>query len=229
MTIQIIGAGMARTGTLSTKQALEELGFSRCYHMIELLTHPEHVSHWEAAARGAPVDWDALFAGYQATVDYPGFPYYRQLMERYPEAKVLLNVRDAESWYESVRATIYQVAPSTMQKVLMSLKLPFSRRLRRMVRIFRMGKSVMWQGLFGGRFEDREHAIAVYNRHNEEVQRIVPPERLLVYQVKEGWEPLCRFLGAPVPDKPFPRLNDRDTFRERLKQGPFPSSGPLEP
>src|SRR5947208_7864431 len=108
MAIQVIGAGLGRTGTLSLKAALEELGFGPCYHMIELITHPEQVVYWEAASAGQPVDWDALFAGYQAVVDYPGCRYYRELMRHYPEAKVILTVRDPETWYESCMATIYQ-------------------------------------------------------------------------------------------------------------------------
>src|SRR5438094_934614 len=108
MAIRVIGAGLGRTGTLSLKAALEELGFTQCYHMIELLMHPEQVTYWEAASAGQPVDWDALFEGYQAVVDYPGCMYYRQLMEQYPEAKVLLSVRDPEKWYESARETIFQ-------------------------------------------------------------------------------------------------------------------------
>ena len=228
MTIQIIGAGLGRTGTMSLKHALEELGFSRCYHMIELLGNPEHVSHWEAAARGDTVDWDTLFQGYQATVDFPGCTYYRQLMDRYPQAKVLLSVRDPAAWYESCMATIYRAGPSPVQKLLMSLKLPFSPRLRKMVRVFRLTRSVVWERQFDGRFEDRDHAIAEFERHNREVKETVPPERLLVYQVKDGWEPLCRFLGVPVPDKPFPRVNDRASFQERLKKGPFPPRDVLE-
>src|SRR4028118_1909160 len=114
MAIRVIGAGLGRTGTLSLKAALEEVGFGACYHMIELLGHPEQVHFWEAASRGEPVHWDALFAGYQSIVDYPGCRYYRTLMEHYPDAKVVLTVRDPDRWYESTRETIYKaggVAP----------------------------------------------------------------------------------------------------------------------
>ena len=131
MAIKVIGAGFGRTGTLSIKLALEQLGFGKCYHMVELLENPQQVHFWEDANQGKPVDWEALFQGYQATVDYPGYRHYKQLMQYYPEAKVLLSVRDPEKWYESTYNTIYQAAPSLGQKIEMALKLPFSSRLRK--------------------------------------------------------------------------------------------------
>lgn len=218
MTIKVIGAGFGRTGTFSLKVALEELGFNQCYHMKELFEHPENVTYWEDAGQGKSVDWDTLFKGYQAIVDYPGCRYYRQLMQHYPEAKVILTVRDPDSWYESALNTIYRVEPSGWQKLLMALQLPFSPRLRGMMRVIRMANKQIWEEDFQGKFEDKEYALQVFNRHIEEVKRVVPPERLLVYQVKEGWEPLCRFLDVPVPDKPFPRLNDRASFQEQLRK-----------
>ncbi len=100
-TIKVIGAGLGRTGTLSLKAALEELGFSRCYHMTDVFAHLEHARVWDDAARGLPVDWDTLFQGYQATVDWPGCAFYEEFMRRYPDAKVILSVRDPERWYEA--------------------------------------------------------------------------------------------------------------------------------
>ena len=219
MAIKVIGAGFGRTGTLSIKAALEELGFSKCYHMVELLTHPSDVKFWEDASQGKPVNWDALFDGYQAIVDYPGYRYYSQLMQHYPDAKVLLSIRDAESWYESTLKTIYQAGPKGWKKLKMALSLPFSPKLRNLVRIFRMADKDVWVKDFQGKFEDKPYAIGIFNQHIEEVKRLVPPERLLVYQVKEGWEPLCHFLGVSVPpDKPFPHLNDRATFQQASKE-----------
>lgn len=215
MTIQLIGAGFGRTGTLSIKAALEQLGFTKCYHMVELLRQPEQVSYWQAAQQGETVDWDTLFLGYQATVDYPGYRHYQKLMAHYPHAKVLLSVRDPEQWYESAASTIYRAAPGIGARLLMAAYLPFSARARNLLRVFRMGAAV-WKEDFGGQFDDRAYAIERFKEHTEEVKRVVSPERLLVYEVKEGWEPLCRFLQVPVPtDKPFPRLNDRTTFQER--------------
>jgi hypothetical protein len=221
MAIRVIGAGLGRTGTLSLKAALEELGFGTCYHMIELLSHPEQVHFWEAASRREPVAWDSLIEGYQAAVDYPACRYYRELLEYYPDAKVILTVRDPNHWYDSTRETIYQVGrPSSGESDGPPVALPFPGDPLLFQRIFQMVHQDVWGGDFGGRFEDREYAIEVFNRHIEEVKEQVPADRLLVYQVKEGWEPLCRFLGVPVPEgKPFPYLNDREAFRS-MTQAP---------
>lgn len=212
MTIKIIGAGFGRTGTSSLQVALEELGVGRCYHMREVFTHPEHAPTWSAAMQGHAVDWDRLLAGYQATVDWPGCTFYRQLMRRYPEANVLLTVRDPEQWYTSCRNTIYAIRANRMLRLLLRL----NPRLRR---VTEMGNRIIWDGTFHDRFLDKPYAIAVYTQHIAEVQRVVPAERLLVYEVTEGWEPLCRFLEVPVPaDKPFPRLNDTAQFQRMIRQ-----------
>lgn len=225
MALQVIGAGLGRTGTLSLKEALEALGFGPCYHMLELLSHPEQVRHWEAASRGEPVAWDELFAGYQAAVDYPTARYYRELLQQYPEARVILTVRDPDSWWESVRETIYQVGRAPEDPGEAPPPLPFPGDPELFARIFDMVRRDVWETDFAGRFEDREYAVGVFQRHTAEVRAHVPADRLLVYQVKEGWEPLCRFLGVPVPaGKPFPRVNEREAFRQRLQGGP-----PAEP
>jgi hypothetical protein len=209
MPIKIIGAGLGRTGTFSLKVALEELGFAKCYHMTEVLAHLDDARIWDAAARGEPVDWEALFRGYQATVDWPGCSFYEELLRRHPEAKVILTVRDPETWYESARQTIYFVRhafPSWTRLVFPRMR-HFTRMLDRLI----------WDGTFQGRFEDKPFAIEVFNRHNEQVRRVVPADRLLIYEVREGWGPLCAFLGIPVPDgKPFPHLNDAAEFRSRI-------------
>ncbi len=200
--LKIIGAGFGRTGTLSLKVALEQLGFAPCYHMTELFIRPEANEQWLAIVGGEHIDWNTVFEGYQATVDWPACAFYKELMQAYPEAKVLLSVRDPEKWYESVITTIYQASgrfPSTPHA--------------------RMIKALIWDGTFHGRFEEKEYAINVFLQHNEEVKRLVPPEKLLVYDVKEGWEPLCAFLGVTVPvDTPFPHLNDRLEFMDRIRQ-----------
>jgi len=200
--LKIIGAGFGRTGTLSLKNALEGLGFRPCYHMMELFGNPGADEQWGAIARGEPVDLKTVLEGYQATVDWPACAVYKELMQIYPEAKVLLTVRDPEKWYESARKTIYQVAAD---RKLLS---PHAR----------MINALIWEGTFDGRFEDKDYAIAVFLQHIEEVKRLVPVEKLLVYDVKEGWEPLCTFLGVEVPvDTPFPHLNDRLEFMGRVR------------
>ncbi len=211
MALRVIGAGLGRTGTLSLKAALEELGFAKCYHMTEVLAHLEHAAVWDAAARGESVDWEALFRGYQATVDWPGCNFYEEFMKLYPDAKVILSVRDPERWYESARQTIYyvrQAMPSWVRVIV-----PRTRRFTRML------DRQIWDGMFHGRFEDKPFAIEVFNRFNEQVRRVVPADRLLVFEVQEGWGPLCAFLGVPVPQgKPFPHLNDTVEFRSRIQR-----------
>ena len=123
MSLKVIGAGFGRTGTTSLKAALERLGFDRCYHMFEFMEHPEHAKYWDAASKGKPVDWNALFEGYQSTLDWPGCSYYRDLMQRYPEAKVLLTVRDSEKWYQSAQKTIFR-PPGDWRDVLRFLLRP---------------------------------------------------------------------------------------------------------
>jgi len=200
--LKVIGAGFGRTGTLSTKNALEELGLRPCYHMTELFERPDAAEQWEAIVAGTPADWNTVFTGYQATVDWPACAFYKELMQVYPEAKVLLTVRDPERWYESAINTIYVSSRS---------HLPQSPHAQ-------MINTLIWQGTFDGKFEDKDYAIAVFHRHSEEVKQHVPPEKLLVYSVKEGWEPLCAFLGVEVPaDTPFPMLNDRASFLGRTR------------
>jgi sulfotransferase family protein len=216
--MKVIGAGLGRTGTASLQSALEELGFGPCYHMTEVFANPEHADFWRAAWRGEPADWDGVLGGYEATVDWPACTFYVELMQRNPDAKVLLSVRDPERWYESTRQTIYKIGK-------ISTGSPFSRLgfalLSRLVfGSFKTGQGsmaeeIIWQGTFDGRFADKHHAIGVFNRHNEEVQRRVPQEQLLVYEVKEGWGPLCEFLGVEEPNKPFPHLNDAAEMRRR--------------
>jgi hypothetical protein len=211
MALRVIGAGFGRTGTLSLKAALEELGFAKCYHMTDVLTHLGHAPVWEAAARGEPIDWDALLEGYQATVDWPACTFYEELMRRYPDAKVILTTRDPETWYASALETIFWVR--SVFRGWPRLVVPRMRQFRRML------DRVIWDGTFDGRFADKNHAIEVFIRHNDRVRSTVPRENLLTYEVREGWEPLCAFLGVPVPDsKPFPRLNDSATFRARIRR-----------
>ncbi len=205
---------------MSLKVALETLGFGPCYHMIEVFEHPEHVGFWEAAWRSEPVDWDKILGVYGATVDWPACTFYEELLRRHPDAKVLLSVRDPERWYESTRNTIYElskiIAGSWLSRVIFAFVGLF---VPGVFEIGRMDNEIIWQGTFDGKFEDKRHAIEVFHRHNEEVRRAVPPDRLLVFDVKEGWGPLCAFLGVPVPEgEPFPHVNDAEEFRSRIRR-----------
>jgi hypothetical protein len=215
--VKVIGAGFGRTGTMSLKVALETLGFGPCYHMIEVFEHPEHVGFWEAAWRSEPVDWDKVLGVYEATVDWPACTFYEELLRRHPDAKLLLSVRDPERWYESTRNTIHElskiIAGSWLSRVIFAFVGLF---VPGVFEIGRMDNEIIWQGTFDGKFEDKRHAIEVFNRHNEEVRRRVPREQLLVYEAKEGWGPLCEFLDVEEPDQPFPRLNDAAEMRRRI-------------
>jgi hypothetical protein len=217
--VKVIGAGFGRTGTASLKVALEELGFGPCYHMTEVFANPDHADFWRAAWRGEPVHWDGVLGSYAATVDWPACTFYGELMERHPDAKVLLSVRDPERWYESTRNTIYELSRLSTGSPL--ARLSFAILSLFVFGTFKTGQGpmteeIVWQGTFDGRFEDKHHAIEVFNRHNQEVQRRVPQEQLLVYEAKEGWRPLCEFLGVEEPEEPFPHLNDAAEMRRRV-------------
>ena len=200
--LRVIGAGFGRTGTYSLKVALEQLGFGPSYHMAEVFQHPDHIPLWQAAAEGKPADWERLLAGYQSAVDWPVSAFYRELMEAYPEARVILTVRDAERWYKSGKNTIFPEPEADVT--------PEMEEHRHMVR------TIVWDGIFGGRVQERDHAIGIFERHQQMVQEHVPSDRLLVYDVKQGWEPLCAFLGVPVPvGEEFPHLNDTASFNAR--------------
>lgn len=236
MALEVIGAGFGRTGTSSLKAALEELGFDPCYK--DLFWHPEHVEFWEAAARGKSVDWIELLGGYRVATDWPACLFYEELMQSYPDAKVILTVRDPNRWYESIYNTLYlkqRIASSAVFRCLRRLGLrQFNAntfllsvlRAGELVGLFRPGMArvawfydrLIWENSFDGNLEDRQHAMEVFERHNEEVKRRVPLERLLVYEIKEGWGPLCEFLGVEEPDKPFPHLNDTHTFRKVIRR-----------
>lgn len=202
MVLSVIGAGFGRTGTLSLKAALETLGVGRCYHMVEIIANPDFAAHWEQAADGEPVDWDRIFTGYGATVDWPAAAFYRELADYYPKARVILTVRDSESWFESTQNTIF--SPLIRQRN--SDNNGENRG--------RMAEKIIIEGTFQGRQHDKQAAIAIYEAHNRKVQEVIAPERLLVYHVAEGWAPLCDFLGYPVPDTPFPNVNSTDEFRQ---------------
>lgn len=195
MGMKLIGAGLGRTGTLSIKLALEQLGFGPCYHMAELFMHPAHAALWERAADGHP-DWETLFSGYASTVDYPGCTFWRELARSYPQAKVLLSVRDARAWFESTQETIF--SEHSLQSLQGSPLQEF------------FDKAV-WRGC-RERIHDREFMVDSCMRHNADVEHTIPPARLLVYEVAQGWDPLCAFLGVPVPAKPFPRVNSREEY-----------------
>ncbi|MEV6848652.1 sulfotransferase family protein [Actinoplanes sp. NPDC051411] len=202
--MDVIGAGFGRTGTLSLKVALEQLGFGPCLHMVPLLQDPETSALIRKAAEGDVDSLDVALQGYRATVDWPMTYFWRELVDRHPAAKVILTVRDPEKWYESADKTIYAAANAGRESGVMDPD------------VISMVDATVWEGTFDGRFADREATIQRFLEHNARVRREIPADRLLVFEVAQGWEPLCSFLGVPVPETPFPRLNDTVTFNENL-------------
>jgi hypothetical protein len=199
MPLKVIGAGYGRTGTLSLKLALEQLGLGPCFHMSEAISNPACIPGWVEAANGRP-NWDALLGGYASTVDHPSCVFYRELAAAYPDAKVVLTVRDPNDWFDSTQATVF--SPQMRGRVADPLFKEF------------LTKTV-W-GVFGAGIDDRDFMVAEFERHTAEVKRAIPAERLLVFEVAQGWEPLCEFLGAPAPAEPFPRVNSRAEMQAML-------------
>lgn len=199
MALKIIGAGMGRTGTASLKVALEALGIGRCYHMSEVLKNPHFIRGWIDVADGN-ADWDALFSGYSATVDNPACNYWKELAAYYPNAKVILTTRDASLWFESTSETIHSAEFARFMK-----NSPFGDMIQK----------TMWDRM-ENRMQDREFMVDFFNKRSAEIAASIPSERLLVYRISDGWEPLCDFLDLPVPDMDFPRINSRNETRELL-------------
>ncbi|MFI0373292.1 sulfotransferase family protein [Actinomadura sp. 1N219] len=216
--MKVIGAGFGRTGTASLKAALERLDFGPCYHMSAVIAEPRRVRQWLDIGEGQAADWDDVFAGYRSALDWPASSYWRELADHYPDAKVVLTVRDPERWYDSVASTIFARALAERRR------LPLRRRIvrwlvRRRSPDFalypRMARATVMDRVFGGRIDDRDHVLDVFDRHIAEVKAAIPDGRLLVFDVAEGWEPLCAFLGVPVPDEPFPQSNERAAWHRK--------------
>ena len=207
--LQVINAGLGRTGTTSLKIALDRIDFGPCFHMFDIVANDGLLSRWEKiVCDGQQPDWAAVFDGYKSAADGPGAVYYRQLLAAFPEAKLVLTVRDGERWYQSTCDTLYAFARKVQENRPPAHSFP--------ARMYRLTSAMVWDGLFGGRFADKDHAIAVFHAHNQEVIDSVEPGRLLVYDVAQGWAPLCGFLGGPVPSEEFPRANDTAAMRAVL-------------
>jgi len=205
MSLRAIGAGVGRTGTTSLKVALERLLGAPCYHMFEVFPRRAHLERWTAAARGAPVDWHALFDGFSATVDWPAAAFWKELSEVFPDSIILLSTRaSAESWWKSASETIFRRATAERGGPI----------------------ATMVDAIFETRFTrallDRDAAIAAYERHNADVRATAPPARLVEWTPEDGWGPLCKALGVPVPAEPFPHANTTDEFNARVTPGRQP-------
>jgi hypothetical protein len=214
MALKIIGVGFGRTGTASLYTALNQLGFP-CYHMFEVIKNKENKAHldfWLKVANsepGAQHDWEQVFSKYTAAVDNPACVVWRELWATYPNAKIILTLhpKGPGVWYESTIDTIY--APMRMwQFKLLEAVTPFGKKFGTMCR------RLIWQRGHQGTMEDREKAIAYYQQHIDTIKAAVPADRLLVFSVDQGWRPLCDFIGVPVPQTPFPNINDRVEFQK---------------
>ena len=213
--MKVIGAGLPRTGTLSQKVALEMVGLGPCYHMVNVLADLDLAPLWRRAMEGN-ANWNEIFDGFESTVDWPGSFFYKELIEVYPDAKVVLGLRDGESWARSMRETIWGVFYGDgLVRHLSSARGNVDPKWRGYIEMM-VG---MWErsGLMdGGEDTTAESMASAMERYQEEVKQAVPSDRLLVWSVQEGWEPLCEFLEVPVPDAPFPKTNDAREFGGRL-------------
>ena len=200
MPLKVVGSGLGRTGTKSMQTALNMLGFGPCHHMVEVFAHPESMQLWIDANEGRP-NWDLIFQDYQSMVDYPGAAHWKAIADHYPDAKVLHTVRDPDKWFDSTQATIF--APQSSARA--------------------DGDSVQsrffasFMGPFLDHINDRAFMTDHFRKHSEAVRAAIAPERLLVYEVGEGWDRLCAFLGVPVPAEPYPSENSTADFQARVR------------
>ncbi|MBL4874017.1 MAG: sulfotransferase family protein [Rhodobacteraceae bacterium] len=205
MVLKVLGAGFGRTGTHSLKIALEQLGYGPCHHMYEVRQRPEQVEWWLSAARGETLNWDKVFEGFVSQVDWPASYFWKELSTYYPEAKVILTDRDPESWYKSISRTILPASEIGRYED----PDPTNRKASEMI------YQIALKNIFEGRLGEKDFAIATMQAHREEVIDTISPERLLVFDIAEGWEPLCAFLNVECPTEPFPQTNSAKEFRAR--------------
>ena len=211
MALSVIGAGFGRTGTMSIKMALEHLGLGPCHHMEEVFGNPAQLPNWLAAAQGQQVDWDDVFTGYGSAVDWPSAHYWRELAEVYPNSKILLSVRPAERWWESFSGTI---------KKILEIRDTIPEEYPRSVA--NMGYKIIAEQTFSNAMDDKAKVLSAFQKRIEDVKQAIPAERLLIFDVSEGWAPLCKFLNLPVPDGEFPRSNSKSEFWDDFGGGSGP-------
>lgn len=203
MALQVIGAGVGRTGTYSLKLAINQLGLGPCHHMEEVLFNmSSQTPLWSSAVDGH-ADWEAIYRGYPSAVDWPTAGFFRELLQAYPSAKFVLTHRNPETWVESFSATIYKLLEAKDQTP------------PEMHDWLRMAGAVIAKTGFPSGLS-RDELTERFVAHNEAVKATIPPDQLLIFEVKEGWKPLCAFLGVPAPDGPFPRTNDRAEFWDKV-------------
>lgn len=196
MSLKIIGAGLGRTGTTSLKLALEQLLDGACYHMVTISSYPEHIALWHGAAKGEKTNWKQLFNEFSSMTDWPAAAFYKELMQVYPDAKVLLSHRDPERWYVSCQNTIFPKVSSAEGEW------------------GEMIRAVIFNKFFDD-INNKEKCIEAYKAHLEEVRSFVPKERLIEWQTGDGWGPICKGLNIPEPEHAFPHVNTTRDFQSR--------------
>jgi hypothetical protein len=209
--VKVIGVGFGRTGTMSLKAALEQLGAGPCFHMIELIMgerSEQALEQWVKVAAGEQ-DWAEVFDGWESTVDWPAAARWREICDAFPDARVLLNVREFDGWYTSMENTIRAAKVTPPDQLQQDANRPLPNPA-----LWGVIDTLIWTGDFQDRFEDRDWVAQMYERRIEEVKAAIGPERLTVWQLGvDGWEPLAAMLGVPAPQEPFPRLHDTAEFR----------------
>jgi hypothetical protein len=213
MGLQVIGSGFGRTGTKSLKEALELLGLGPCHHMVEVRTAPGQLDFWCDIAARKPVDWHAVFADFNSTVDWPSCNYWRELAAAFPDAKIIHTTRPPEQWWNSFSKTI-------MESMTIQAQVDDPDRLRQR----QMTQTIINHDVFGNRISDKAVALAAFRQREAEVRAAIPPERLLILQPSDGWAELCPFLGVPVPAVPYPFTNTTADFRAAVGRPPIVTS-----
>jgi hypothetical protein len=206
MALEVIGAGAGRTGTQSLKVALERLLGGPCYDMWDLMKNPDHVPVWEQALEGGEVDWEALFSDRRSTVDWTAAAFFAELADAYPEAVVVLSLRDPDDWWRSVRRTVTPAVESEPPPTDTPLAKALAPSRELTVRMLTTRFTPDWT--------DETATKQAYARHNQAVRDTVPRDRLVEWRPGDGWKPLCAALGLPEPAAPFPHVNTTEHFRE---------------
>jgi len=210
--MKVIGVGFGRSGTMSLKQALGELGAGPCFHMIDLIQDPSKVGPWHAAVFEGEMDWDAMFDGFESTIDWPGCTLWRDLIDAFPEAKVLLNYRDFDAFYRSLETTVYALRKAAKEGTLE----PDASRPQPVPELWEIIDELIFARDLQGSIEDRERVREICEQRLEEIQSTVPADRLTVWKLGDGWGPLCEMLDVHEPEHEFPHLHEAAEFRAKF-------------
>ena len=219
MSIKVIGAGFPRTGTMTLKKALEILGYNKTYHFKDLVANPNKLHLWQDLEENGETNFEELFEGCQATTDFPAYPYYKILLKKYPDAKIILTKRNVDDWYKSTHSTIWKSGPQNIfTKTMLKIKMSFNPKLKQTFDCIKFMKSTYLAKQFDDQFDTPEYAKKVFKKHIQDVTEYVPEQQLLVYEVTQGWGPLCNFLSIDIPSEPFPHLNKKENFHQMVKR-----------